>query len=73
LLPQADAECGGPKHHAREVLSSTLLRNLFAETLWLGGAAAFAYFFLKTFLVIQGFALLITITLRLVERSLTRA
>lgn len=49
-----------------------MLRNLSAELLWLGGGAAFACFFLKTFLVIQIFALLVTITLRLVERSLTR-
>ncbi len=49
------------------------MRDLFAELAWLGGGAAFAYFFLKTFLVIQVFALLITITLRLVERSLTHA
>lgn len=49
------------------------LRNLLAELLWLGGGAAFAYFFLKTFLAIQLFALLVTLTLRLVERSLTRA
>jgi hypothetical protein len=49
------------------------LRDLLAELLWLGGAAAFAYFFLKTFLVIQAFALLVTLTLRLLERSLTRA
>ncbi len=49
------------------------MRNLFAEMLWLGGTAAFAYFFVKTFLVVQAFALLVTLTLRLVEHFLTRA
>jgi len=49
------------------------MRDLLAEIVWLGGGATFAYFFLNTFLVIQLFALLITLTLRLVERSLTRA
>lgn len=44
-------------------------RHLAAEVLWLGAAAAFASFFFKTFLAIQVFALLVTITLRLVERS----
>jgi hypothetical protein len=49
------------------------MRNLLAELAWLGGTGGFAYFFLKTFLVIQILALLITLALRLVERSLTRA
>lgn len=49
------------------------MRDLLAELAWLGGGTAFAYFFLKTFLVVQLFALLVTLTLRLVERSLTRA
>jgi hypothetical protein len=45
------------------------LRHFAAESLWLAGAAAFAFFFFKTFLAIQVFALLITTTLRIVERS----
>ena len=46
-----------------------LARNFFAEILWLGGAAAFACFFWKTFLAIQAFALAATLTLRFVERA----
>ena len=45
------------------------LKNITAELLWLGGAALFAFFFLKTFLVIEIVALTITITLMQVERA----
>jgi len=45
------------------------MRNLFAEILWLGGAAAFTFFFWKTFLAIQAASLVATIALRSVERS----
>ncbi|MGH9817882.1 MAG: hypothetical protein ACRD5F_14310 [Candidatus Acidiferrales bacterium] len=47
-----------------------MARDLAAEILWLGSAAAFAYFFVKTFLVIQAFAVLVTLTLKIVERTL---
>lgn len=46
-----------------------MARNLFAEILWLGGAAAFAFFFFKTFVAIQAVSLVATIALRLAERS----
>ena len=45
------------------------LANLFAEVLWLGGAGAFAFFFLKTFLAIEVVALVITLALIVVERN----
>lgn len=43
--------------------------NLLAEVLWLGGAGAFAFFFLKTFLAIEVVAALITMALWIVERN----
>ncbi len=45
------------------------LKNILAELLWLGSAAAFGYFFLKTFLAIEIIALVITVTLMQVERA----
>jgi len=45
------------------------LSTLLAELLWLAGAAVFAWFFLFTFLGIEGVAAVVTLALRKVERS----
>ena len=43
--------------------------TFFADLLWLAAAAAFAYYFLWTFLAIEGVAAVATLILRKVERG----
>jgi hypothetical protein len=52
--------------------SSLSLRDFSAELLWLGGAAALGWLAPRTFLAIQAVALLITISLRILEHKMTK-
>lgn len=45
------------------------LPSLLVELLWLAGAAAFACYFLKTFLTLEAFSAMATLALRRVERA----
>ena len=46
--------------------------RLLQELLWLGGAALFAWFFLKSFLVIEGLSAVATLALWGLEQAVQR-
>jgi hypothetical protein len=48
------------------------MRNFLGEVLWLVGAAAVCWLLPRTFLTIQGVALLITISLRILEHHMMK-
>jgi len=49
------------------------MKDYFVEMIWLAGATAIAWLAPRTFLTIQAAALLITISLRLLERKMGAA
>ena len=48
------------------------MRNFFGEILWLAGAVAVCWLVPRTFMAIQGVALLITISLRILEHHMMK-